>query len=187
MVSCGESLTRARSGVHRARRSGYKEFDNRIPADSLSADLQGGIEDAKDARLMVRLRSPQEAGATQSHLRRRSTRSVRIDPRRVLIWLENPHVAVAEIREERAEIAAGNFSRPNDLRVINVRLVVNKFVVDEVLLCVAYEDEMFAGHRREVTVGRVARGSIPTISKPMVAGVASPLCRCEPDPSKGRT
>ena len=87
MVSCGESLTRARSGVHRARRSGYKEFDNRIPADSLSADLQGGIEDAKDARLMVRLRSPQEAGATQSHLRRRSTRSVRIDPRRVLIWL----------------------------------------------------------------------------------------------------
>jgi hypothetical protein len=47
------------------------------------------------------------------------------DVRRLDIGLDEPHFAIFEVFEQRVNIDSGNFTRPDNLRVIYVSVVVN--------------------------------------------------------------
>ena len=67
------------------------------------------------------------------------------------IGFDEPNLAAAKIIEQRVQAYSGDFPRPNDLGVIDVRAVINPFPIDIVLRPIAHDDEMPAGQGIELS------------------------------------
>ena len=58
----------------------------------------------------------------------------------VHIGFEEPDIAIPEISEEGSEVDPRNLARPDGLRVIDIRIVVNIFFTGIVIFCVAHQN-----------------------------------------------
>ena len=57
-----------------------------------------------------------------------------------MIWLENPDLAIMKIVDEFLILLGPHIAGPHDLRRVDIRVIVNIFIIHSVTWTITYQD-----------------------------------------------